>query len=50
LIARRYQGDEATALGRIRLADAIVDVAAPDASSDDDIGRMAIEPREHPGA
>ena len=43
LISRRYQGVEATAQGRLRLAGAIVAVTPPDASDANSIMRMAID-------
>ena len=43
IVSRRYQGVEATAEGRLRFAGAIVAVTSPDATSVDDVARMAID-------
>jgi hypothetical protein len=43
LVSHRYQGVEATAEARLRFAAAIVAVTPQDATSADDVARMAID-------
>lgn len=43
IVSGRYQGAEATAAARLRLAGAVVAVTPKDATSADDIARMAID-------
>jgi hypothetical protein len=43
VVSAKYEGVEATAQGRLRLARAVVAVTSPTATNADDIARMAID-------